>query len=124
MPWSDSRQGMTARMETLYFDTTGTALQISVFLINGSASVNLTVGTVSEEGMESSWIVLNTLNVRNMLDAQTYQLPDGLHRVFVQGHRQLSGPSGIVISNVAVNPIAPIGTYACNSFIRVLISVW
>ena len=100
------------------FDTTGTTLQFQVVLLDDRTlpsnlflrghgdTINLTVGSVSEEGIESSWT-----DVLGQDFAQTFPLTDGLRRrSFCKGQGQLSGPSGLMIGDVIVSPLMPVGT--------------
>ena len=105
MAMSDSRPGMTARLETPFFDTSNTMLELFYWIVTGPEPPKLTIGFVYEE-LDT---VFEGADFEVVLTQRWYsfvkELGDGIKKIVIQGQRNTSGSGAIYIDDVVVKTV-------------------
>jgi len=106
-----SRAGYVAQLGTKYIDTTGMCLELFFWPIVELNSLDrpiLSVLAVSEEKTATEWAWSTGYELRTWNRLFT-KLPDGIHRVIIEGRRSISGQSGMSIDDIVVQPCVTFG---------------
>ena len=114
MPTSESLQGMSARLETKFFNTTGICMEFFYWIIADLFSPSLYVSSLSEDGLEimltDNHVSLNDL--RQGWKRITSKFYKGIYKIVIQGQRSFVGVSGLFIDDIIVKPCKFFGKHA------------
>jgi len=109
---TDSRLDYFARLQTRYMDTTDMCLEL-YYQLQSTANVNkaaIKVFVVSEE-MERTDLASSDGDNRTSWDRMFAKLPDGFHRIFIEGHRSKTRFCGMSVDDVVVQSCGIFGEY-------------
>ena len=103
------RPNYTARMQSLYLDTTGVCIEFYYWIIPGVDQPIIYLITSSEELMEST--VLSVYQQTQLGWNRFYaMLPSGVNRIIIEGQRSMTGASGLAVDDVRVASCDNFGT--------------
>ena len=109
-----SSPGYFARLQTPYIDTSGLCLEL--YFQSQSTSVRsksvISVVTIDEEQEETVWASTEGFQ-RTVWDRLLARLPDGVHRVVVEGQRSSYGYSSMAVDDIVVRPCETFSKFDC-----------
>jgi len=109
---TDSRLDYFARLQTPYLDTTDMCLEL-YYQLKSTAVVNkpAIVAFVVNEEKARTYLTSSNGDNRTSWDRMFTKLPDGFHRIEIEGDRSKTGYSGMSIDDVVVQHCGIFGKY-------------
>jgi len=109
---TDSRLDYFARLQTPYMDTTDMCLEL-YYQLKSTAIVSkpvIQVGVIDEE-KQLTYLASSNGDNRTSWERLFARLPDGLHRIVIEGRRSATHYCGMSIDDVVVQPCHKFGEY-------------
>jgi len=110
---TDSRPGYFARLQTLYMETTDMCLEL-YYQLQSTAIIDrwmLGVFVIDEQRKHSIYLASSVGENRTSWDRMFARLPDGIHRIVIEGRRSYSSYCGMSIDDVTVQPCDNFGEF-------------
>lgn len=105
---SDSRQEMSARLQTDYFYTTGACVQLFFWAAREIKRPIISIKVITEDKIENDVIINNNAKYIGWNRLHT-TLPEGIHQIVVSGLRSSQGYSGLYVDDVIVQECSLLG---------------
>ena len=118
---TDSSPGYSARLQTPYIDTTDLCLELYFQSQSTSAVSKSVISVVAINEEEEETVCASTEGLeRTVWDRLFAKLPNGVHRVVVEGSRSQYGYSSMFVDDIVVQPCENFGNVCPQLYYELL----